>query len=44
MEIVFLPKANEDLDFWKKSGNTIIQKNIHSKTILHLKVLENQRR
>jgi len=30
MEIVFLPKANEDLDFWKKSGNTIIQKKIHS--------------
>ncbi len=48
MEIVFLPKANEDLDFWKKSGNTIIQKKIHSLlvaiTILHLKVLENQRR
>jgi len=30
MEIVFLPRANDDLDFWKKSGNTIIQKKIHS--------------
>ncbi|MEH3116024.1 type II toxin-antitoxin system YoeB family toxin [Pedobacter terrae] len=30
MEIVFLPKANNDLDFWKKSGNSIIQKKIHS--------------
>jgi toxin YoeB len=30
MEIVFLPKASDDLDFWKKSGNSIIQKKIHS--------------
>ncbi|WP_316825744.1 Txe/YoeB family addiction module toxin [Pedobacter miscanthi] len=30
MEIVFLPKANDDLDFWKKSGNSIVQKKIHS--------------
>ena len=30
MEIVFLPNANNDLDFWKKSGNTTIQKKIHS--------------
>ncbi|MES2448707.1 MAG: Txe/YoeB family addiction module toxin [Bacteroidota bacterium] len=28
MEIVFLPRANEDFIFWKKSGNSIIQKKI----------------
>lgn len=28
MEIVFLPTALEDLQFWKQSGNTIILKRI----------------
>ncbi|MCF8235431.1 MAG: Txe/YoeB family addiction module toxin [Bacteroidales bacterium] len=28
MEIDFLDKAQEDLDFWKKSGNKTIQKRI----------------
>jgi len=30
MEIVFLPRANDDLDFWKKSGHSNIQKKIHN--------------
>ncbi|GGE54905.1 toxin YoeB [Pedobacter psychrotolerans] len=29
MEVVFLPTANEDLIFWKKSGNITIQNKIH---------------
>lgn len=28
MEIIFLPTALTDLDFWKKSGNTIILRRI----------------
>ncbi|WP_295721109.1 Txe/YoeB family addiction module toxin [Mucilaginibacter sp.] len=28
MEIIFSPQAMEDLDYWKKSGNKIIQKKI----------------
>ena len=28
MEVIFSPKALEDLKFWKKSGNKIIQKRI----------------
>ena len=28
MEIIFLPKADEDLDYWKKSGNKVILKKI----------------
>jgi toxin YoeB len=28
MEVIFSPKAVEDLKFWKKSGNKIIQKKI----------------
>lgn len=28
MEIIFAPKALEDLKYWKKSGNKIIQKKI----------------
>jgi toxin YoeB len=28
MEVIFSPKAFEDLEFWKKSGNKIIQKKI----------------
>jgi len=28
MEIIFSPKAVEDLSYWKKSGNKIIQKKI----------------
>ncbi len=28
MEIEFTLKANEDVDFWKKSGNTIILKKL----------------
>ena len=47
MEIVFLPRANDDLYFWKKSDNSIIQKKTHSLLvaikILHLKALENPR-
>ena len=30
MEIVFLPKADDDLALWKKSGNIILQNKIHS--------------
>lgn len=33
MEIIFLPAAIEDLKFWKKSGNKIIQNKI-SKLII----------
>lgn len=29
MEVIFAPKALEDLKYWKKSGNKIIQKKIH---------------
>lgn len=28
MEVIFSPKAVEDLKFWKKSGNKVIQKKI----------------
>ncbi|HYG37605.1 MAG TPA: Txe/YoeB family addiction module toxin [Cytophagales bacterium] len=28
MEVIFAPKALEDLNYWKKSGNKIIQKRI----------------
>lgn len=28
MEVVYTPKAIEDLNYWKKSGNKIIQKRI----------------
>ena len=28
MEVIFAPKALEDLKYWKKSGNKIIQKKI----------------
>ncbi len=28
MEVVFMPVALQDLDYWKKSGNTIILKKI----------------
>ena len=28
MEIIFLPKADEDLDYWKKTGNKAILKKI----------------
>jgi len=28
MEIIFLPKADEDLSFWQKSGNKAILKKI----------------
>ena len=28
MEVIFAPKALEDLQYWKKSGNKIIQKKI----------------
>lgn len=28
MEIIYLPKAEEDLDFWIKAGNKIILKKI----------------
>lgn len=28
MEIIFSPQALEDLEYWKKSGNKIIQKRI----------------
>ncbi len=28
MEIIFLPKADEDLDFWIKSGKTSVLKKI----------------
>ncbi|MCR5361960.1 MAG: Txe/YoeB family addiction module toxin [Bacteroidales bacterium] len=28
MEVVFLPKADEDLQYWKKTGNTRIMKRI----------------
>lgn len=30
MEIVFAPQAIEDLQFWNKSGNKIIQKRIQA--------------
>jgi len=30
MEVVYSPKAIEDLKYWKKSGNKIIQKKITS--------------
>jgi toxin YoeB len=30
MEIIYLPKAIEDLQFWKKSGNKQIQQRISS--------------
>jgi toxin YoeB len=28
MEVIFSPRAIEDLNYWKKSGNKIIQKKI----------------
>lgn len=28
MEIIYAPKAIKDLEFWKKSGNKLIQKKI----------------
>ncbi|TDG36853.1 Txe/YoeB family addiction module toxin [Pedobacter changchengzhani] len=28
MEVIFMPKALEHLNFWRKSGNKIIQKKI----------------
>jgi len=28
MEIIFLPKAEEDLEFWQKSGNKSVLKKI----------------
>jgi toxin YoeB len=28
MEIIFLPKAEEDLEFWQKSGNKTVLKKI----------------
>jgi len=28
VEVIFAPKALEDLNYWKKSGNKIIQKRI----------------
>ncbi len=28
MEVIFSPKAIEDLKFWKRSGNKVIQKKI----------------
>jgi len=28
MEVIYSPKAVEDLKYWKKSGNKIIQKKI----------------
>ncbi|MFB9845144.1 Txe/YoeB family addiction module toxin [Mucilaginibacter ginsenosidivorans] len=30
MEVIFSPKAIEDLKYWKRSGNKIIQKKITS--------------
>jgi len=30
MEMIFSPRATEDLKYWKKSGNKIIQKKIES--------------
>ena len=30
MEIIFLPKADEDLEYWKQTGNTRIMKRISS--------------
>lgn len=30
MEVIFAPKALEDLQYWKKSGNKIIQKKIQA--------------
>jgi toxin YoeB len=38
MEIIFLPDADEDLSFWKKSGDKEIQKKISE--ILH-SIIEN---
>jgi toxin YoeB len=32
MEIIFLPKADEDLNFWIKSGNKVILKRIATLT------------
>lgn len=37
MEIIYTPQAVEDLKFWKKSGNKIIQKKIQT---LILSILE----
>jgi len=36
MEVIFTPQAYEDLKFWKKTGNRIIQKKIE-KLILAIK-------
>ena len=30
MEVIFLPQALEDLDFWKMSGNTSVLKKIRT--------------
>jgi len=30
VEVIFAPKALEDLQYWKKSGNKIIQKKIQA--------------
>jgi toxin YoeB len=30
MEVIYSPKAIEDLKYWKRSGNKIIQKKITS--------------
>jgi toxin YoeB len=30
MEIIFLPKADEDLEYWKQTGNVRIMKRISS--------------
>ena len=38
MEIIFLPKALEDLAFWKKSGNKQVQQKI---TLLIEAIIEN---
>jgi len=47
MEIIYLPKADEDLEFWIKTGNKVVLKKIAQLTELllkiQLKVLENQK-
>jgi toxin YoeB len=30
MEVIFLPQALEDLDFWKRSGNTSVLKKVRA--------------
>jgi toxin YoeB len=38
MEMIFSPKAIEDLNYWKKSGNKVVQKKIE---ILLIAIQEN---